>query len=97
MTSLTVFRSLILLLDMDVAALDLFLGILIHESNRRMLLYNDIRGGGVGVVSPEWIDACQKLWFTVDVGGQGFVGVEGLVDFCLLSALCAGAPVEKRR
>ncbi|GMH73702.1 hypothetical protein TL16_g06260 [Triparma laevis f. inornata] len=95
-TSLSVFRSLILLLDMDTAALDLFLGILIHESNRRMLLFNDVRGGGVGVVSPEWIDKCQKLWFTVDVGGQGFVGGEGLVDFCLLSALCAGAPVEKR-
>ena len=32
----------------------------------------------------------------VDTAGQGYVGVEGLIDFCMLSILSAGAPVEKK-
>ena len=38
-----------LFLDMMVETLDLFLGILIHEGNRRLLTFNEVRGGGVGI------------------------------------------------
>ena len=78
-TSLNAFRSLLILREFSVDTLDLHMGILINESNRLFLTTASTGTATVGIVSAEWLEKVQTLWFMVDVNGFSFLTIDGVL------------------
>ena len=55
------------------------MGILINESNRLFLTTASTGTATVGIVSAEWLEKVQTLWFMVDVNGFSFLTIDGVL------------------
>jgi len=68
---LTYFRSIVWSSRLSEPTVDLYLAIMINERNKTLLLGNQhIR------MTPDWLVACEALFFSLDDEGNGFISID---------------------
>jgi hypothetical protein len=86
-----ILRQLLLEKKISESDLDLFIGMIINETNNRLLnfsvRYTPQQPGGGGRQSLElctggWLSACEELFFALDTTGYGVLGFDEVYFFC---------------